>query len=707
MPRMPVPCPARQGRPVLRRNVLLRNVIVVSLALAVCCTTTSSAGVVYVSPGGSDSNTGRGGWGQAKATVQAGVDAAGAGDEVWVSAGAYTQCVTLKGGVALYGGFLGTETQREQRDLVHNVTTLDGGQAGPVVTIPAGATMATVVDGFTLRNGKSVAGAGIDCGASSAIIANNVITENLGGGVYCGAGSPRMLGNRIHHNSSDTRGGAIRIDGGSPIITGNTIQFNSVTASGGFGGAIYCGPSSSPSIRDNVISDNACAGSGGGIACSGSSASVLFNWIERNSAAVGGGVCVSGSAVTQVSHNQIKANIAAELGAGIACVNGCTGALFANTLTGNSAPTGSGGAIGCSEGSSPAVKCNLAYANSAGTGGAIYCEDSSPTTLNNTFAHNTQDHGGAVHCVNSPAELTNNIIAFNSAGVAAHGASAPLLRNNCVCSNGESDYSGLAAGEGDIASDPGFADAPSGGYHITPFSPCANAGWQAANLPSEDFETDARMVGRVDIGADECALSVSSIRDARLVASDYPAELRGVVVSAAFDGFFYVEDENRTCGIRVDLQNHGLSAGSRVDLAGQSVGGDGERRIRARSVTQVGSGNVQSLGISNAALGGGDWNYVSSTGAGQRGVANGVGLNNIGLLVQVWGKVVSRGPGEDFTIDDGSGQPVWCRAPAGFAMDTGWDYVSVTGVSSCENVIGSGLVRIVRVRTADDVTQMR
>jgi len=55
------------------------------------------------------------------------------------------------------------------------------------------------------------------------------------------------------------------------------------------------------------------------------------------------------------------------------------------------------------------------------------------------------------------------------------------------------------------------------------------------------------------------------------------------------------------------------------------------------------------LGINNKALGGGPLNQYTP------GVAGGVGLNNIGLLVRTWGTVTYVDPGQQFFyIDDGS-----------------------------------------------------
>ncbi|MDH7601366.1 MAG: VCBS repeat-containing protein [Armatimonadota bacterium] len=58
------------------------------------------------------------------------------------------------------------------------------------------------------------------------------------------------------------------------------------------------------------------------------------------------------------------------------------------------------------------------------------------------------------------------------------------------------------------------------------------------------------------------------------------------VVSAVFDGFFYVQSEHRTSGIRVDLPNHGRKVGERVDVRGIiKTHTHGERYIEASAVT--------------------------------------------------------------------------------------------------------------------------
>ena len=70
--------------------------------------------VVRVTPDGSDANDGST-WALAKATVQNAIDTAWVegGGEVWVKQGTYAERLTLSAWVHAYGGFAGTETERD------------------------------------------------------------------------------------------------------------------------------------------------------------------------------------------------------------------------------------------------------------------------------------------------------------------------------------------------------------------------------------------------------------------------------------------------------------------------------------------------------------------------------------------------------------------------------------------------------------------
>lgn len=170
-------------------------------------------------------------------------------------------------------------------------------------------------------------------------------------------------------------------------------------------------------------------------------------------------------------------------------------------------------------------------------------------------------------------------------------------------------------------------------------------------------------------------------------------------VTAAFDGFFYVEQDNRASGMRVVKPNHGMSVGQRVVVwGGVQTDGDGERSIQALTISPVGSGTIAPVAMTNKALGGADR-------PGQGGVIGGSGLNTIGLLVTTTGAVTSAGSGF-FYIDDGSGvndesgQGVRVSA-TGLTLPTVGQHLIVTGICSC--VKTSAINRLILVRSQADI----
>jgi hypothetical protein len=99
-----------------------------------------AAAIRYVQPGGQSSGA-CDSWANV-CELQYALGVAVAGDEIWVKAGTYkpttgsdrTATFQLVSGVAIYGGFAGTETSRDDRDWQTHVTTLSGdllGDDGP------------------------------------------------------------------------------------------------------------------------------------------------------------------------------------------------------------------------------------------------------------------------------------------------------------------------------------------------------------------------------------------------------------------------------------------------------------------------------------------------------------------------------------------------------------------------------------------------
>ncbi len=159
------------------------------------------------------------------------------------------------------------------------------------------------------------------------------------------------------------------------------------------------------------------------------------------------------------------------------------------------------------------------------------------------------------------------------------------------------------------------------------------------------------------------------------------------VVSGCFDGCFYVQEPDRSRGLRVDA-SAAWQRGSLVGLAGRLITADGERRLESVEASYVGAGRVpRPLALRIAAIGG------ASPDAYTPGLPGSSGSYNLGLLVRTVGRVVFKGPGY-FVLEDGSGATakVYCSLiPPDSAL------VGVTGVASVE----SGM-RVIRTRGAED-----
>ena len=199
-----------------------------------------------------------------------------------------------------------------------------------------------------------------------------------------------------------------------------------------------------------------------------------------------------------------------------------------------------------------------------------------------------------------------------------------------------------------------------------------------AESPWSDYERSTQM-------------GPSSIFEAKISPDNTLVFCPSAIASAAFADFFYIEADDRSCGIRVEEPGHGLSEGTRVDVAGRVwTNENGERYIDADTVESSGTGSVVPLGMSNRSVGGADFGDPPM---GQSGVTDGLGLSNIGLLVTTWGWVESvDAASSSFTLSDRSSvlnpnQPTSVSlrviVPAGASLPAAFQYVSVTGISSC------------------------
>ena len=277
------------------------------------------ANTYYVDAAKAD-NSGSGlSWGTAKKDVQAAINLAISGDNVWVKGGTYLptldpsgnasptdprdKTIYLKDGVKLYGSFAGTEITLGQRSasvMFANPTTLSGdiGVSGTntdncyhvVLSVSDGA--ATLIDGFVISGSYSTpvdagtiivetraiarnVGGGLYNNGSTNNIASCIFNSNVagltGGGMYNNTSSPTIFNCTFVQNVSGNGGGMSNVTTpgltpalGSPVITNS--QFFGNRSLGGNGGAMYNGGLlTSTTITNSTFNSNITDNNGAGI----------------------------------------------------------------------------------------------------------------------------------------------------------------------------------------------------------------------------------------------------------------------------------------------------------------------------------------------------------------------------------------------------------------------------------------------------------
>lgn len=162
-----------------------------------------------------------------------------------------------------------------------------------------------------------------------------------------------------------------------------------------------------------------------------------------------------------------------------------------------------------------------------------------------------------------------------------------------------------------------------------------------------------------------------------------------ITYSTLGTGEVYACEPDRSSGIR--LQGLTVPQDRLIEVIGTlATNADGERFLSGCVCKEKGPFALQPVTMTNRSLGGGDWFYDPYTGAGQKGVVGIGGLNNIGVYVEICGKVTYSTPAELYiddgsALDDGSGHlGVKCFDP-GVTLPVGI-YVTVKGASSCYKI---------------------
>ncbi len=289
------------------------------------------------------------GWVGAFNNLQDALGAASAGDEIWVAAGVYkpgdtvSDSFKLVPGVAVYGGFTGTETARSERDWHANTAVLSGDIDGNDKTDTRGIVASSndikgdnsyhvvyaemvsgtaVLDGFTITGGSAILkqgnndnGGGFLCyGHNTAQFIEGICSPQLfhitfagnramyGGGMSNdgleGVSDPVLRDVIFTGNSAASYGGAMvnyAQDGKSrPVLTNVLFSGNSA---GEWGGAIanfgHLDGDNHPILTNVTLSGNQATDKGGGIFNYGTKGTCLPSirnsiiWNNRDSSGTG------------------------------------------------------------------------------------------------------------------------------------------------------------------------------------------------------------------------------------------------------------------------------------------------------------------------------------------------------------------------------------------------------------------------------------
>ena len=547
------------------------------LTLSIFLSLSLKASTIYVNSSATGSNNGTS-WANAYTSFQSALNGAVSGDQIWVSKGTYKPSYDygmgggsryyhfeMIEGVAIYGGFAGTESSVSQRANYQlgevNETVLSGDLAGNdiwdcsfydpwvgaikgttgtdncyhVIYNPVlrGLTSNAVIDGFTITGGN-------------ANYYQNTSPHIKGGGMYNSQASPTI------RNCTFTKNQAyIAIEGSGEAMALGSCIFNDI---------------SNPSISNCLFTNNFDHTStiwcqNGGITMSNCTITHNYSWIDDSGVYILQNMITSSITNCTFSYNNGP-------GYGTALTTD-----YANNLTisgcsfiGNTAryyyndSYGVGVVCNLNSTNINITNCNFSsndinnLSGTVGEGGAIYnggvdCENINIS--NCVFSNNKASHGGAIAISSATCTVTNSSFSNNIATVAGGAAicykreflddySGYIVFDNCAFWNNTSpignefysdghdashnckieiNYSCFPNGTGDLVtanggeivatnhnihSNPLFFNRSNNDLRLTTNSPCINAGNNAYNTASTDIRGQARIQNvTIDMGAYE------------------------------------------------------------------------------------------------------------------------------------------------------------------------------------------------------------
>lgn len=277
-----------------------RNVCLLGTA-ALFASSVSIAGIWHVNasaPAGGNGSS----WADAMNDLQTALGAAQAGDEIWVAQGVYKPHPTdrnisfdLKNGVALFGGFAGTEDSLRQRNPA-NTSTL----SGEINTSSTSDNSNHVVQAFNVDETAVLEAFIITAGQAPS---SPWYLNGSGGGMLVDASitsGPTIRGCIFSNNTAPVSGGALYTVGGNMRLERCFFFGNRTTSGSGGGGAIGVGvvAGTNLTIVNCIFSQNfTLSASGGAILAYGGDILNVYSSTFYNNSAPTGGVLAGSPAV--------------------------------------------------------------------------------------------------------------------------------------------------------------------------------------------------------------------------------------------------------------------------------------------------------------------------------------------------------------------------------------------------------------------------
>ena len=428
--------------------------------------------ILYVNQSASGNNTGLN-WNEAFTDLQIALATASYCDgvkQIWVAEGTYkptaqtdrTATFQLINGVAIYGGFNGTETQLQQRNSTDHPTILSGdiGIGGNSndnsyhVVTGSNTDETALLDGFTITAGQANGSQNCPLGC--------------GGGVFNEQGSPTLQHLIVTDNFAYHGGGLANNAGSHPTIEYSFFKNNTATGGGGMANI-----TSSPVIKH-----------------------VFF--LNNTATQVGGGVLNQDNSQPQLAHVNIGNNLAID-GGGM--YNDASSPWLSHSVFTQNQASHSGGGMVNSHNSHPWLSHIIFGNNSAvQAGGALWTENSSILLVHATVSENTAASGGGLANQASQVQVVNSILWNNKDNSGTTATAQIKADNNPTTTVTYSIVQGGWSGEGNKNEDPLFIQVENSKsqhtatteFHLATGSPAIDAG---NNIAIPQDLTDAECKG--------------------------------------------------------------------------------------------------------------------------------------------------------------------------------------------------------------------